>query len=190
MAYDKVLELGSGSCSPPPKTTDTPLTRCCCRTTTETQDNETAILSKWRTSHTVRLPKFFNVTRQTSGDCHHDFRLGFSSGRRLKRSAPDFLETNRGDPCATVTIVGDSATHGPWCGSRNRGIVGVWIPWCGQTGCLWTSHLTSSPLSCSLRCRACCCLEVFASCRNPNFTTVIRNPYHHAAVPRPLTRIF
>src|SRR5207249_1838540 len=90
MAYDKVLELGSGSCSPPPKTTDTPLTRCCCRTTTETQDNETAILSKWRTSHTVRLPKFFNVTRQTSGDCHHDFRLGFLGGRKLKRSAPDF----------------------------------------------------------------------------------------------------
>jgi hypothetical protein len=48
------------------------------------QDNETAILSKWRTSHTARLPKFFNVTRQTSGDCHHDFRLGFSSGRKLK----------------------------------------------------------------------------------------------------------
>ena len=35
-----------------------------------------------------------------------------------------------------VTILGDSATHGPWCGSRTRGIVGVWIPWCGQTGCL------------------------------------------------------
>jgi hypothetical protein len=28
--------------------------------------------------------------------------------------------------------VGDSATQGPWCGNRNPGTVGVWIPWCGQ----------------------------------------------------------
>src|SRR5882724_5071396 len=64
----KVLELGSGSCSPPPKTTDTTLTRCCCRTATETEDNETALLSKWRNSHTARLPKAFNVTRWRLGE--------------------------------------------------------------------------------------------------------------------------
>jgi hypothetical protein len=62
MAYDKILELRSGSCSPPPKTTDAPPLEVGAEQQ-QKQINDIAPLSKWLNSHNARLPKFSKVTQ-------------------------------------------------------------------------------------------------------------------------------